>query len=101
MGLVGAPIMQKEDQTVFDAYANDNDVLNVQGDALTLTNGTTRVTLAGTLELTRDKRGLAAALALKAALDDVVKKLQADPHLPAKVADEPDQKPGVVDNPFN
>ena len=86
---------------MFDAYANDNDVLNVQGDALTLTNGTTRVTLAGTLELTRDKRGLAAALALKAALDDVVKKLQAEPHLPAKVADEPDQKPGVVDNPFN
>jgi hypothetical protein len=86
---------------MFDAYANDNDVLNVQGDALTLTNGTTRVTLAGTLEITRDKRGLAAALALKAALDDVVKKLQADAHLPATIADEPDQKPGVVDNPFN
>ena len=86
---------------MFDAFANDNDVLNVQGDALTLTNGTTRVTIAGTLELTRDKRGLAAALALKEAIDDVVKKLQADPHLPAKVADEPDQKPGVVDNPFN
>ena len=86
---------------MFDAFANDNDVLNVQGDALTLTNGTTRVTLAGTLELTRDKRGLAAALALKAALDDVVKKLQSDPQLPAKIADEPDQKPGVVDNPFS
>ncbi|QGZ57883.1 hypothetical protein [Paraburkholderia acidiphila] len=86
---------------MFDPYANDSDVLNVQGDALTLTNGTTRVTLAGTLAFTRDKRGLAAALALKAALDDVVKKLQADAHLPAKVADEPDEKPGVVDNPFN
>jgi hypothetical protein len=85
---------------VFDAYANDDDVLNVAGDALTLTNGTTRVTLSGKLALTRDKRGLAAALALKAALDDVVQKLQADPHLPARVADEPDEKPGVVDNPF-
>jgi hypothetical protein len=95
------PTTQKEDQTVFNAYANDDDVLNVQGDALTLTNGTTRVTIAGTLELTRDKRGLAAALALKEAIDAVVKTLQADPHLPAKVADEPDQKPGVVDNPFN
>jgi hypothetical protein len=84
---------------VFDAYANE-DVLNVEGDALTITNGTTRVTLAGTLELTRDRRGLTAALALKAALDDVVRKLQADPHLPAKIADEPDQKPGVIDNPF-
>lgn len=85
---------------MFDAYANDDEVLNVQGDALTLTNGTTRVTLSGTLELTRDKRGLAAALALKAALDSVVQKLQADPHLPAKIADEPDAKPGVIDNPF-
>lgn len=80
---------------MFDAYANDDDVLNVQGDALTLTNGTTRVTLSGTLGLTRDKRGLAAAL------DDIVRKLQADPHLPAKIADEPDRKTGTVDNPFN
>ncbi|WP_322011597.1 hypothetical protein [Paraburkholderia sp. J12] len=85
---------------MFNAYANDDDVLNIQGDALTLANGTTRVTLSGALELTRDKRGLAAALALKAALDDVVRKLQADAHLPARIADEPDQKPGVVDNPF-
>jgi hypothetical protein len=85
---------------VFDAYANDDDVLNVQGDALTLTNGTTRVTLAGTLDITRDKRGLAAALALKAALDNVVAKLQADPHLPAQVKDEPNAKPSVIDNPF-
>ncbi|MFP6561357.1 hypothetical protein WJ542_24080 [Paraburkholderia sp. B3] len=85
---------------MFDAYANDDDVLNVEGDALTVTNGTTRVILAGTLEFTRDRRGLAAALALKAALDDVVRKLQADPHLPAKIADDPDQKPGLVDNPF-
>jgi len=86
---------------VFDAYANDDDVLNVEGDALTVTNGTTRVTLSGTLALTRDRRGLAAGLALKAALDSVVQKLQADPHLPARIADEPDTKPGVVDNPFN
>jgi hypothetical protein len=85
---------------VFEAYANDEDVLNIEGDALTVTNGATRVTLSGKLALTRDKRGLAAALALKAALDSVVEKLQADPHLPARVADEPDEKPGVVDNPF-
>lgn len=94
---------------MFDAYANDADVLNVQGDALTVTNGTTRVTIAGTLALTRDRRGLAAALALKAALDSVVRRLQADPHLPAALADAPDQpdqpdatdgKPGITDNPF-
>lgn len=85
---------------MFEAYANDDDVLNIEGDALTVTNGKTRVTLSGTLALTRDKRGLAAALALKAALDGVVEKLQADAHLPARIADEPDEKPGVVDNPF-
>ena len=86
---------------MFDPYANDDDVLNVQGDALTVTNGTHAVRIAGDLTLTRDRRGLAAALALKAALDSVVARLQADPHLPAKAADEPDAKPGTVDNPFN
>ena len=86
---------------MFDAYANDDDVLNVQGDALTVSNGRTAVRIDGALALTRDQRGLKAALALKAALDSVVARLQADPHLPAKIADEPDAKPGSVDNPFN
>ncbi|MDE1180240.1 hypothetical protein [Paraburkholderia sp.] len=86
---------------MFKAYSNDDDVLNVQGDALTVTNGTTRVVIAGTLELTRDKRGLKAALALKQALDSVVAELQGQAALPERIADEPDAKPGVVDNPFN
>jgi hypothetical protein len=85
---------------VFKPYSNDDDVLNIQGDALTLSNGMTRVVLTGTLELTRDQRGLKAALALKEALDAVVASLQAQADLPAKVKDEPDQKPGVVQNPF-
>jgi hypothetical protein len=85
---------------VFKPYSNDDDVLNIQGDALTLSNGTTRVVLNGTLELTRDQRGLKAALALKEALDAVVASLQAQEDLPAKVKDEPDAKPGVVQNPF-
>lgn len=86
---------------MFDAFANDDDVLNIQGDALTLSNGTTRVTLSGTLELTKDRRGLQAALALKQALDRVVETLQAEAHLPERIKDEPDAKPGVLDNPFN
>lgn len=85
---------------MFNAYSNDDDVLSLQGDALTVSNGTTRVIVAGTLELTRDQRGLKAALALKEALDAVVAALQADAHLPAKIRDEPDAKPGVVENPF-
>jgi hypothetical protein len=85
---------------VFKPYSNDDDVLNIQGDALTVSNGTTRVVVNGTLELTRDQRGLKAALALKDAVDAIVAALQADSQLPAKVKDEPDAKPGVVRNPF-
>lgn len=86
---------------MFKAYSNDDDVLNIQGDALTVTNGTTRVIVAGTLELTKDKRGLQAALALKQALDSVVEVLQAEGILPDRIKDEPDAKPGVIDNPFS
>ena len=85
---------------MFKPYSNDDDVLNIQGDALTVSNGTTRVVLSGTLELTRDQRGLKAALALKEAVDAIVASLQAQSDLPAKVKDEPDAKPGVVQNPF-
>jgi len=88
---------------VFKPYSNDDDVLNIQGDAMTVSNGTTRVVLNGTLELTQDhqdQRGLKAALALKEAVDAVVAALQAHPALPAKAKDEPDEKPGVVQNPF-
>ncbi|MDI7065477.1 hypothetical protein QMO17_29950 [Klebsiella pneumoniae] len=85
---------------MFKPYSNDDDVLNIQGDALTVSNGTARVVLNGTLELTRDQRGLNAALALKECIDAVVAALQAQADLPAKVKDEPDAKPGVVQNPF-
>ena len=85
---------------MFKPYSNDDDVLNIQGDALTVSNGTARVVLNGTLELPRDQRGLKAALALKEAIDAVVAALQAQADLPAKVKDEPDAKPGVVQNPF-
>ena len=86
---------------MFKAYSNDDDVLNIQGDALTVTNGATRVIVAGTLELTKDKRGLQAALALKQALDSVVEALQTGGKLPDSIKDEPDAKPGVIDNPFS
>ncbi|CAB3747756.1 hypothetical protein [Paraburkholderia solisilvae] len=85
---------------MFNAYSNDVDVLNIQGDALTVTNGTTRVAISGSLELTKDRRGLKAALALKQAVDNVVAALQAQADLPERIKDEPDAKPGVVDNPF-
>jgi hypothetical protein len=85
---------------VFKAYSNDDDVLNIQGDALTVSNGATRVVLNGTLDITKDKRGLKAALALKEAVDSIVAALQAEAKLPDQVKEEPDAKPGVIDNPF-
>jgi hypothetical protein len=86
---------------VFNPYSNDDDVLNIQGDALTVNNGTTRIVLNGTLELTKDQRGLKAALALKEAVDAVVAALQSEGNaLVAKVKEEPEQKPGTVKNPF-
>ncbi|APR38247.1 hypothetical protein [Paraburkholderia sp. SOS3] len=85
---------------MFNAYSNDVDVLGIEGDALTITNGTTRVLISGTLALTKDKRGLKAALALKQAVDSAVAALQAQADLPERIKDEPDAKPGVVDNPF-
>ncbi|QYD72747.1 hypothetical protein KZJ38_23940 [Paraburkholderia edwinii] len=85
---------------MFNAYSNDVDVLSIQGDAMTVTNGTRRIVLSGTLELTKDKRGLKAALALKQAVDSAIAALQAQANLPERAGDEPDAKPGVVDNPF-
>lgn len=85
---------------MFNAFSNDDDVLSIQGDALTVSNGKTCVTVSGTLELTKDKRGLRDALALKQAVDSVVATLQAQADLPDQIKHEPDAKPGVIDNPF-
>ncbi len=84
----------------FNAYANDEDVLNIEGDAMTVSNGTTRVVVSGTLEIARDKRGLAAALALKKAVDSIVATLEKQKDLPAKLDEEPPAPGGTVDNPF-
>ena len=85
---------------MFKAFANDTDVLNIQGDALTVTNDPVRVLISGTLELTRDRVGLKAALALQQAIASVIDVLQKDPTLPEHIADEPPAATGTIDNPF-
>lgn len=85
----------------FHAYANDDEVLNIEGDSLTVSNGTTRIVITGTLEIARDKRGLKAALALKAALDGVVDALRHAPALPDKLDDVPPATGTTIDNPFS
>jgi hypothetical protein len=84
----------------FNAYANDEDVLNIEGDALTVSNGTTRIVVSGTLEIARDRRGLKAALALKNALDSIVAILEKQRDLPDKLEDAPPRSGGTADNPF-
>jgi hypothetical protein len=84
---------------VFKPFANDTDVLNINGDALTVTNDTTRITIAADLEIARDKTGLATALALQKAVNAIVDALK-DAALPAKIADEPRAPTGSTDNPF-
>jgi len=85
---------------VFEPFANDTDVLSIHGDALTITNDPLRIVVAGSLELTRDKVGLAAALALGDAIGRVVERLRADAALPETVAQELPAVSGRVRNPF-
>jgi len=65
---------------------------------LTDENGTDRIALYGSLDLTRDKQGLAHAHALKALLDQAVQLLEADKALPD--AAPPTAAAKTVKNPF-
>lgn len=84
----------------FKAFANDTDVLNIQGDALTVSNDPTRIVVSGMLEVTRDKAGLKAALALQQAVNSIVEVLQNEASLPEHIAQEPPAPTGSVKNPF-
>ena len=76
----------------------EDDAASVSIGELTVENGTDRVALYGSLDLTRDKRGLAQALVLKALIDEVVHRLQAAKDLPDAV---PEAAPSrSVPNPF-
>lgn len=64
---------------------------------LTLENDLDCVNLYGNLQLTKDQAGLAAAKALQAVLNDVVKTLEAEVNLPEKIQRA---EAGEVENPF-
>ena len=64
---------------------------------LTVENGTDRIALYGSLDLTRDKQGLAHARALLALLEQAVQRLETDKALPDAV---PPAAAGTVKNPF-
>ncbi|WP_175948848.1 hypothetical protein [Burkholderia pyrrocinia] len=85
----------------FKAFADDSTVVNIHGDAFTVTNDPDRVVLSGTLELTRDKAGLAAALALQQTIASIMDMLQHDPALPEHIHEEPAAPTGKIKNPFD
>ncbi len=65
---------------------------------LTVENGTDKVSLYGSLAITRDEAGLERALALKAVVDATVTALQAGDGPPEKAA--PPRPTRTVKNPF-
>ncbi|MBE7202437.1 MAG: hypothetical protein INR70_32195 [Parafilimonas terrae] len=67
--------------------------------ALCFENGTDRIALHGSLDLTRDRTGLAQARLLKQTLDAIVAALEAG-DLPEAVAEAGDAAPTSVPNPF-
>lgn len=77
-------------------FANDSAAIEV-GD-LKLENGRDRIACYGSLDLTRDKAGLALARQLQAVLAAVVQALEADAALPDAIP--PPKKRGAVKNPF-
>ncbi len=77
-------------------FANDSAAIEI-GD-LKLENGRDRIACYGSLDLTRDKAGLALARQLQAVLAAVVQALEADAALPDTIP--PPKKRGTVKNPF-
>lgn len=80
-------------------FANDSEAVTIG--ELSVENQADRVSVFGSLDLTRDKAGLRHARALKAVLDSVVRALEAEEDLPDRVApSEAPEGSDTVDNPF-
>jgi hypothetical protein len=77
-------------------FTNESESLGI-GD-LTIENRMDRISIYGSIDLTRDKAGLEHARILRAVLDKVVKALEAEKNLPDRIA--PPDTPGEVANPF-
>jgi hypothetical protein len=77
-------------------FTNESESLTI-GD-LTIENRTDRISIYGSIDLTRDKAGLEHAQMLKAVLDKVVQALETEKSLPDKIA--PPDTPTEVANPF-
>lgn len=81
----------------FEPFADDAAVRNLGG--LTVENGRDRIALHGSLDLTRDKAGLALARELKRTAAAIVAALESA-DLPEAVAEPEPEAPQRVKNPF-
>ena len=79
-------------------FADDASSMTVGG--LTLENGTDRIGLSGSLDIAKDRQGLAQARALRDLLAAVVVALEAEADLPAKAATPARAKTSKAPNPF-
>ncbi|MCJ2035440.1 hypothetical protein [Methylobacterium sp. J-068] len=92
----GSPPDQPPEPARFDPFADEAAVRTIGG--LSVENGTDRIALHGSIDLTRDAAGLAHARALCATLAAIVTALESEA-LPETVADA--TRPGTsVKNPF-
>jgi hypothetical protein len=80
----------------FQPFSDDSASLTIG--EFTVENGTDKVALYGSLDVTRDKNGLKQAKALKAAVNAIVKTLEQDKALPDESG--PAAAPQQVKNPF-
>jgi hypothetical protein len=80
----------------FHPFSDDSTSVSI-GD-FTVENGTDKVALYGSLDVTRDKNGLKQAKTLKAAIDAIVKALEQNVELPDESG--PVEAPQQAKNPF-
>ncbi|WCS23139.1 hypothetical protein LOK46_18370 [Methylobacterium sp. NMS14P] len=91
------PKAESPDDRSFVPFADDAGARSFG--TLSFENGTDRIALHGSLDLTRDRAGLEQARRLRETLDAIVKALEAT-DLPDAVAEAPDAPPRTVKNPF-
>ncbi len=87
--------MSKEKLLCIAPFENEEEVITIQ--ELTLENRLDRVSINGSVDITKDKQGLEYAFALKRQIDTIVEYLKKQ-DLPEKISVENVGK--VVDNPF-
>lgn len=85
----------KEKLLCIDPYANEEEVITIQ--ELTLENRLDKVSIHGSVDITKDQQGLEYAFALKRQIDTIVEYLKKQ-SLPEKIDVENVAK--VVENPF-